>query len=503
MAVAVSAIGSGCATLPSPVERMPSWSREAAARSTLSETASASVASDSAGRSGFRLLTDGGEAVDVRIALIRLARDSIDAQYYLIAGDRSGSQFLHELHTAARRGVRVRLLVDDLHAPAQGTGLAVLDAHENVEVRVFNPLPARHGSVVRRVLFSLHEFGRINRRMHNKLLVADGAFAVTGGRNIADEYFDRGSHANFIDLDVLSAGPVVRELATSFDRYWNCEAAFPLRAFRGKTLPNEKAPPVDYHSEDAIHAISAFESPRGSIGAELASGLVALEPGEVGSLADDPRKVFGEQASLTVSDSHLALLGSAQSRVMVASPYLVPGHSGLQALNVLRSRNVDVSILTNSLATTDEPIIHFGYSRYRQALLQKGVALHELKPGVESLVSQRVLRGGSLGRLHGKFTIVDQEVLFVGSMNMDLRSARLNTEAGLIIRSAALATIATGVLTQHQTQAGYRLQFEGGKLAWLSDTAAGPMRQTVEQRPVTMPPLAMRLLARFLGEGML
>ena len=211
----------------------------------LPQVAAASTPEGSRHLSGMRLLPDGDQAFEARIALARAAEKTIDAQYYQIADDTSGRQFLRELSAAAARGVRVRLLVDDLHAAGEDALLAGLAARPNVELRMFNPLPVRDGSVGSRVLFSLHQFSRVNRRMHNKLMVADNVFAISGGRNIANEYFGRSEPANFIDMDLLSAGPVVQELSAVFDGYWNSEHAYPIQRLAAQDgRPGCRAPPL-------------------------------------------------------------------------------------------------------------------------------------------------------------------------------------------------------------------------------------------------------------------
>ena len=236
----------GCAVLPSQVERPVSYARSDVADTRLAKIAAASTAVAAGPEvSGFRLLADGAEAFDARIALIRRAEKTLDVQYYVIANDATGREFLRELQAAAARGVRVRVLVDDLYATGQDELFAGLAAHDNVEVRLFNPLPVRGGGFAQRIVFSLHQFSRINHRMHNKLFIADGSFAVTGGRNIADEYFDRSGDANFIDMDLLSSGPVVARLAAVFDGFWNSEVVYPIGSLTGAASRDAFARQVD------------------------------------------------------------------------------------------------------------------------------------------------------------------------------------------------------------------------------------------------------------------
>ncbi|MEP7303170.1 MAG: phospholipase D family protein, partial [Caldimonas sp.] len=411
MLLTVAVALGGCAALPSQVARPVSYARSDVADTRLAKIAAASTAGEAGQKlSGFRLLPDGAEAFQARIALIRRAEKTLDVQYYVIASDATGREFLRELQAAAARGVRVRILVDDLYATGQDELFAGLAAHDRIEVRMFNPLPVRSGSFAQRIFFSLHQYARINHRMHNKLFIADGSFAVTGGRNIADEYFDRGGDANFIDMDVLSSGPAVAELAAVFDRFWNSEVAYPIGSLTG-----QKASPAAFARQvEAGAGGTAPASPPGpeSVEAQLGGGRVELEQANAEVVADAPQKASGDTASPTVADAHVALLDSAQSTVLIASPYFVPGAATRDALAALRARRVGVSVLTNSLATTDEPLVHYGYASHRPELLKSGVDLHELMPTAEATGEQHASfgssgRGSSLGRLHTKLTVVD------------------------------------------------------------------------------------------------
>ena len=506
----------GCAALPGRVERPASHALDDVAGTALAKIAAASTptaAGDAGpGASGFRLLADGADAFDARLALIRRAEKTLDVQYYLIADDASGREFVRALQAAAARGVRVRVLVDDLYATGQDARFAALAAQDRVEVRLFNPLPVRGGGFAQRIVFSMHEFSRINRRMHNKLFIADGSFAVTGGRNIADAYFDRGGDASFIDMDVLASGPVVARLAAVFDAFWNSQSAYPIGSLaRGPAAESREgvapSPVPGLEGASAAEDVPATAA-EGSVAAELAAGRVALEAASVEVVADAPQKALGGDAFGTVAAAHDALLASARSEVLIASPYFVPGAEARRTLAGLRDRDVAVSVLTNSLATTDEPLVHYGYANHRPALLQAGVDLHELMPAAEAGAEKHGSFGGSgggstsgsPGRLHTKLTVIDEERLFVGSMNMDARSARVNTEAGLVIKSAALAKLAAKYLRVRQQLASYRVQQQGDRLAWRS--SRGDVRSE-EPRAAEAPALPVRLLAQILGEGVL
>ncbi|SEF26587.1 phospholipase D family protein [Variovorax sp. NFACC27] len=465
-AMLVVSLLAGCAALPDNVHRVASQARTDVGDSALARIAAASLPGldgampEATDVSGVRLLPGGDQAFDARIALAQAALHTVDAQYYVVAGDTSGRQFLRELRDAARRGVRVRLLVDDLYAGGDDEMLAGLAAHANVEVRVFNPLPVRSGGLRTRVLLSLHEVGRVNRRMHNKLFIADNSFAITGGRNIADEYFGRSKPANFIDMDALLAGPAVRALSASFDAFWNGPLSYPFEAIAA----GQRATPAHARERFAelVRGLARFVPPgerdvlgRGPVGAQLAQGLVELVPAKVrvvadamvqASFASDAGGDVGEAGEPrgregAVMAANLDLFKTARSEVLVVSPYFVPMPRMIEALAHASREGASVSVMTNSLATTDEPLVHYGYARYRSALLQMGAALYELMPAGEShpAWSDTDSGRGSLGRLHAKLAVVDRRWFYVGSMNMDRRSAHCNTELGLIVDSPALA----------------------------------------------------------------
>jgi putative cardiolipin synthase len=464
--VAISLL-SGCAALPGNVHRVASQARTDVGDSALARIAAASLPgpddamSEMSGVSGVRLLPGGDQAFDARIALAQAARHTVDAQYYVVADDTSGRQFLRELRDAAQRGVRVRLLVDDLYAGGDDEMLAGLAAHANVEVRVFNPLPVRSGGPRTRVLLSLHEIGRVNRRMHNKLFIADNSFAITGGRNIADEYFGRSKPANFIDMDALLAGPAVRALSASFDAFWNGPLSYPFEAIAAGDRPA----PADARERFAalVRDLGRFMPPanerdalgRGPVGAQLAQGRVELVPAKVRVVADAVVQApFASDAGGSIEEAgapqgregavmaaNLDLFRTARSEVLVVSPYFVPMPRMIEALTHASREGASVSVVTNSLATTDEPLVHYGYARYRSALLKMGATLYELMPAGEPHAAWSDTEGGrgSLGRLHAKLAVVDRRWFYVGSMNMDRRSAHCNTELGLIVDSPALA----------------------------------------------------------------
>ncbi|MBO9514052.1 MAG: phospholipase D family protein [Variovorax sp.] len=513
-ALVLFALLTGCASLPSGVERPASRARTDVADTRLAAVAAASVRAEDPHLSGLRLLPAGDQAFEARIALARAAQKSIDAQYYQIADDASGRQFLHALREAADRGVRVRVLVDDLHAAGQDALLAGFAAHPGVEVRMFNPLAVREGSVGARVFFSMNEFSRINRRMHNKLMVADGAFAISGGRNVADEYFGRSEPANFIDMDLLCAGPVVPELAGVFDAYWNSPHAYPIESLAGAAGMDG----ARRHFEAAMTLVPEALAPAAArdslgqptVGPQLADGRVALSMAAVRVIADSPRKADADNESLddgVVMNGNLDLMQSAHDEVLIASPYFIPGRRTMALLQQAADQQVHVSIMTNSLATTDEPMAHFGYARYRRALLERRVALYELMPGDDELEPHADGPHGSLGRLHAKLAVVDRRWLSIGSMNMDRRSAHSNTEMSLIVDSPVLAAQVAGLLNNGRLPRSYRVRSAEGRggIEWVAQRGGGSEALVLRREPHAKPvrKLGLQVLAALVNEDLL
>ncbi|MBL8350785.1 MAG: phospholipase D family protein [Burkholderiaceae bacterium] len=444
VAVLAAAALAACASLPPPAPRTASFADDDVADTTLAQIVAASTPADAAGLSGFRLLADGGPAWEARLALIDRAERSLDAQTYSIAADASGRAFVGALRRAAARGVRVRLLVDDLYAHESAALLHALARQPMAEVRLFNPLPAREGPLALRLLRSVHEFGRINRRMHNKLLLADHRLAITGGRNIGDAYFGTGD-AFFIDLDLLAAGAAVQELSALFDRFWNSTASRPLAEVG--LAADAAAPPGHEAPEDAAAAAGTVPPSPGPSQA-LDQGRLPLHWGRARLFADPPERASrgAPHAGPAEPERDGAVLGAVaalaqgDSELLVVSPYFIPGSEGLARIAAARARGLQVRVLTNSASATDEPLAHARYAVYRRQVVELGVEVYELSA---TLAGRRRGTAGdsasSHGRLHAKWAVVDRRRVLVGSMNLDPRSALLNTELGLLIDSPELA----------------------------------------------------------------
>jgi cardiolipin synthase C len=442
-------LGCGCATLPADVQRLPSTALAAPDDSPLGRIASR--AGVPAGLSGFWPMPASAFALDARLALIRNARSSLDLQYYFIGDDDVGHLILRELRDAARRGVRVRLLVDDLHTQGMDPLLQGLQAYPNVEVRLFNPFGAGRDSSVGRFLSFVGDFRRLNHRMHNKLFIADAAVGIVGGRNLADEYFLRSHDANFIDMDLLATGALMAQLNALFDRYWNSEQAFPVEALLARTEPLEVLQQVFDRrvvaGRDDPSTLPAGTDPYGErrVSAQLAEGRLHLLVAEGNAHADAPAKAAvgapaGPGADDTVAARFVSLVRKTRGELIIFSPYFIPGRVGIERLREARSHGIEVLVVTNATATSDAPIVNYGYERYRDDMLGMGIKIYELSAARMARDAQlRRALGSSRGRLHAKMAFLDRETVLVGSMNLDPRSAFINTEIGVAVRSPELA----------------------------------------------------------------
>ncbi len=439
----------GCASLPPPAQREHVLAIPAAQGTELAELAAHSVPTGSS--SAFRPLPLSAWSMDARLTLVRHARQSLDVQYYLLQNDMTGHALLRAVRDAAERGVRVRILVDDLYTAQSDRMLLALDAYPNIEVRLFNPFPAGRAFAWSRWAFALSDFARVNHRMHNKLLIADGAFAVAGGRNIADEYFFSSKDGNFVDFDLLVAGDAVPRLAAIFDKYWNSPRVYQLKQLEpDRHDPDVARAEFDQLSADAAEAFPPLAPDRvdllgfHSLGNDIAAPPLKMLGGTIDVFADDPEKVSGRAEHMddpsTVTSHVIRAIAEAKSEVVAASPYFVPGERGMKGLRAVRENNVRVEILTNSMASNDEPFANAAYARYREPLLKMGVELYETDSSQlkHDKLFSAALRA-SVGRSHSKLIVIDRHLTFVGSMNLDFRSSRLNTELGMLVESRELA----------------------------------------------------------------
>lgn len=406
----------------------------------LSTTLGAKVIEENAAhpeKSGVFPLRSGQDALTSRLALIAAAEQSIDAQYYIWHDDTSGILLLDALYKAASRGVRVRLLLDDNGVPGLDNFMAALNAHENFEIRLFNPSTIRSP----KLLGYVFDFFRMNRRMHNKSFIVDGAVAIIGGRNIGDEYFELGDDNFYVDMDVLAAGVIAPETASVFDAYWNSHSVFEaetilresgaLSGFEARSLEIQASPDAIEFLKNANDSVT-----------EYTNGNAQLEWTNVQLVADDPEKGLGRATRDQLMITRLGeILGGVEKRLDLVSAYFVPSPKGTAWFSQLAESGRDVRILTNAMNTTDVLLVHAGYSKYRRELLAAGVSLYELKLRGGSTVAeiQSIPFGLSGASLHAKTFAVDGQRVFIGSFNFDPRSAMLNCEMGFLIDSPTMA----------------------------------------------------------------
>ena len=375
--------------------------------------------------------------------------------------------------------MQVRPLVDDLYTAHTEQLLLALGATPNIEIRLFNPFCCACSSLAARFTASAWDISRLNHRMHNKLFVADGSLAVVGGRNLADEYFTLNISQNFVDMDALVAGAVVADLSAIFDRYWNSQEVYPLGAI---AMPQADTISLTADFDAQVHMAGLRPTVTlpptdvlgySPIGEELDVGIVGFLWGHAQAVADPPEKLRSmtpdRAYDTSVTKRFWAEVLTAQRDVFITSPYLVPGERGLARLQSLRRRGVLVTLLTNSLAANDEPLVHSGYARYRDRLLQAGTDLYELSPARTRRGLRLGMFGSSIGRLHSKTAVIDRRRLFIGSVNLDPQSATQNTEMGLFIDSPQLAREMLRVINISRLEHAYRLRLgPTGRLQWLA-----------------------------------
>lgn len=435
------------------------------------------------GMTGIHALSDPHDAFAARVLLARAAQKTLDVQYYIWRGDTTGTLLLSELHAAAQRGVRVRLLLDDNGTAGLDAELAALDSHANIEIRLFNPFLIR----TPKSIGFLTDFMRANRRMHNKSLTADSQATIIGGRNVGDEYFGAAEGVLFADLDVLAVGSVVPEVSTDFDRYWASDSAYPahlilreagttqLQAFSEAAARLANAPAA---TQD-IQAIgeSAFIT-------SLLQGALDFEWAETRMVSDDPAKGLGQAETDGLLIHQLReILGEPESDIELVSPYFVPTAAGTEAFARMAKRGVNIRVLTNSLDATDVAAVHAGYAKRRKDLLDAGIRLYELRRMSPKSNQKDGLGpfGSSGSSLHAKTFAVDRERVFVGSFNFDPRSADLNTELGFVIESPTMAQTIEAAFDSSIPANSYEVRLsESGKLYWTEQWHGQPVRHETE-----------------------
>ncbi len=423
------------------------------------------------GKSGYYLVTDGIEALAARLILADKAERSIDTQYYLLYDDMCGFLFVNALLKAADRGVRVRILLDDMTTKGYDAGMAAFESHPNIELRIFNPF---HKRKVRAFSF-LTDFSRVNHRMHNKSFTVDNQITIVGGRNIGNEYFDASQDVNDADLDLISIGPVVNDVSKHFDIYWNNQASVPALALvniaketitldevreRFSTIEDEAletqfGAALDHTIQNLLDRKEFFT---------WASGKVIVDPPDKIQEGFDPDTPGQIRTELSPE------FANAEKEIFAVSPYFVPREQGLQAVSKLRKKGVKIIILTNSLHSNDVQVVHAGYSKYRKHLLEMGVELWEARTEsdyIKSLQEEKQL-GYSQAGLHAKAFSMDERYAFIGSFNWDPRSIDINTEMGIYLDSPEITKKLHDEYRDRLADIAYRVRLNGkGNLEWV------------------------------------
>ena len=535
----------GCASLPSGVDRPVSVALVNPAETLLGTLLEARAAkAGTRNDSGFALVGDAELAFSSRMTLIKAAQKTLDIQYYAIFQDDTTERLLAAVRDAAARGVRVRILLDDFNTSGKNAQVLKLAFVPNISLRLFNPLPGTRSSLMARILINLKDTDRIQRRMHNKMLVADNAVGIAGGRNLGETYFGQSTGTNFVDIDVLAAGRIVRDLSHSFDQYWNNPLAYPARslvtmadieALKPKStddvpgatsVANSNALMSDANMADAAARPKAADGSVATL-SPLAddtdlrlltwtwapSVLMADKPSKIAADADST-----EEAQDTTVDGLLSLMAQAKRDLLIVSPYFVPGDRMMKQFADLRARGIRVRVLTNSLASNDALAAHVGYAKYRKALLALGVDIYEMRAeqqGSFNSFGAATLTGGSVGgfagksgggsraSLHSKVVVMDDRLLVVGSMNLDLRSQLQNSEVAIVIRSSAMALQATRLIEPTLQTAAYRVQLVDRQLVWRAPQGS-PLPDTTSEPGASMGLKIMaELIAPFAPEEML
>jgi putative cardiolipin synthase len=458
-------------------------------------------------QSGFYLLSDNTDAFVARFALATMATKTLDIQYYIMHNDASGQYLAYAILSAADRGAHVRILVDDINLSGRDSRLKMLSQHENIEIRIFNPLSNREWFKNIELIINLDRAGR---RMHNKAFISDNSAAIIGGRNIGDEYFDARHGSNFVDLDLLSVGKIVGEITDSFNDYWNSNWATPIEKISKSRVVKKQLITIRQNLRDKWHHaknLDYFKSLQQSdLTQKIINKQVSFIWAEAKLFYDHPEKLI--QKTIHFGPQISPYFEQAKKEILVASPYFVPGDNGMHWLTHKKKQEVQIKVLTNSLATTDVIAVHAGYKKYRKQLIKTGIDLFELKSTARPSILQtkRINKGSSNASLHAKYMVVDQQFVFIGSANIDPRSESLNTEIGIMVESKELAQQAALLFTR-TTSAENSYQLSVNKpddnLTWFTQENGQQVSYTREPKTGLMRRLAAFILSLLPIESLL
>ncbi|MEL6089132.1 phospholipase D family protein [Bartonella schoenbuchensis] len=435
-------------------------------------------------KDALSLITSNLDAFCVRTMAAAQAERSLDLMYYIWDDDLTGRLLLSEVVEAADRGVRVRLLLDDINAQGRDPAYIALNKHPYIEVRMFNPGRARSGGLRRGLEIILRALV-VTRRMHNKAFIVDGRVAFVGGRNIADSYFDAGKEASFRDLDLMLIGPSVKKVETIFDDFWNSSVVLPIHALvvpkSTNNLDDWKDKLQKFRHSKVAKVYLDYVNKYISFECFIQTGKRLFLADKVEVLSDPPEKALGKKVGNWLMEVLSQVIEGAKKTVQITSPYFVPGKAGTQHLSSLVSKGVDVRILTNSLAATDVVVVHSGYAPYRKVLLKSGVKLYELKP--DGGPHRLWLFRSSKASLHTKAFLIDHKTAFIGSLNFDPRSASLNTEMGILFECAPITAMLDLLFLEETTgEMSYCLRLgDNDRIYW--DFIENEKRYSIDYEP--------------------
>ena len=421
----------------------------------------------------FKLLNTGQEAIEWRLRVIDSASRSLDLQTFLWKEDTTGLKILRHILEAADRGVRVRLLLDDLFTVGENDLIYDIDHHSNIEYRIYNPFGRRYDSFFMRELMNLGEFSRLDHRMHNKVMVADNRAAILGGRNLADEYFGNHSVSNFRDMEVLTAGPIIGAISRHFDDYWNSNWSFPVDRVLDRPPPEKQPAVLMAQLKETIDL--GLEEDHIKRRSKWLSAVRSAYPGEASVIADEPAQEHPEaENELPNQLEHVLVkwIDRSNEELVIVSAYLIPTRQLEHAVERAESRGVRVRILTNSLRSNNHLAAHSAYRNHVHRLIGHGADLHEVRAYAKdrSMYMRNPADKKKLG-LHAKLILIDQEHTFIGSTNMDPRSLHLNTEIGVFIQSYELNQhLREKLEIDFHKRNAWHLQLAGnGMIIWVAD----------------------------------
>ena len=461
---AAAVVLQGCAVLPSQDNRTVSTAFQDTAETHLGRTI-APLTQAHPGKSGVIALPQGIDAFAARARLADVAERSLDVQYYIWHNDMAGSLLFDALRRAADRSVRVRLLLDDNNTEGMDDVLAELASHRNIEVRLFNPFAARRW----RALSYLTDFDRLDRRMHNKSFTADNQVTIIGGRNVGDEYFGAGQNVQFVDLDVMAIGDVVRDVSRDFDRYWASDSAYPAGRVLQPTGATPQLTPEAGADRATMTALYLDALARQPFVRMMLEHRLPFEWASVHMVSDDPSKGLGKARDDDFLWARLKRIVATPTRELeLVSPYFVPGADGAAHFADMARHGAKITVLTNSLEATDVPAVHAGYAKRRKQLLESGVELYEMKRTGGATPTFRAGGSSSASSLHAKTFSVDRSAVFIGSFNFDPRSASLNTELGFVMECPVIAAAMADAITAMMAERAYQVRLgPDGGMQWV------------------------------------